>query len=136
MHWRRLRAGETDHELLWLLVSLGAAAIAVVWLRSGLPTPKCVWHEWTGLPCAGCGGTRCVRHALRGDWLGAFAMNPLAFIALAGVVTYDVYAATVLALRLPRLRFGKWPEWAGTTVRVLVVVLLLANWAWLIARGV
>ncbi len=136
MHWRKLRADETNHELLWLLVSLGAAAFALLWLRSGLPTPRCVWHELTGFPCVGCGGTRCVRHAIRGDWLGAFLMNPLAFAAFTGVVIYDVYAAVVLTLRLPRLRIGNWPSWAGWTVRGLVVALLLANWAWLIARGV
>lgn len=136
MHWRKLRADETDHELLWLLVTLGAALLGVLWLRSGLPTPQCVWHALTGFPCVGCGGTRCVKHALQGDLLGAFLMNPLVFVTLAGVAIYDAYAAVVLALRLPRLRFGKWPSWAGWTMRGAVTVLLLANWAWLIARRV
>lgn len=136
MHWRRLRADETDHELLWLLVTLAAAVVGVVWLRSGLPTPRCVWHELLGFPCLGCGGTRCARHAIQGDWLGAFLMNPLVFVAFAGVVIYDVYAAVVIALRLPRLRFGKWPAWAGTMVRVAIVTLIFANWAWLIVSGV
>lgn len=136
MHWRALREDELDHELLWLLVTLGTAAIGVLWLRSGLPTPRCVWHELTGWPCIGCGGTRCIRHALHGEWLGALRMNPLAFLALAGVGIYDAYAAVVLTLRLPRLRLGKWPAWAGWTVRGAIVALVLANWTWLIATGV
>lgn len=136
MHWRRLRAGELDHERLWLLVTLGAAGLAVLWLKLGLPVPPCTWHELTGWPCVGCGSTRCVRHALAGDWLGAFRMNPLTFTTLGAVVLYDVYAAVVLAGRLPRLRFEKWPAWAGWTARGAAIALLLANWAWLIARGV
>lgn len=122
--------------MIWLCVTLTAAILAVFWLKSGLPTPRCVWHEVTGFPCLGCGSTRCVRHALAGDWLGAFLMNPLAFVTFTLVVLYDIYAAIVLALRLPRLRFGPWPEWAGWTVRGAIVVLLLGNWAWLIVRGV
>lgn len=136
MHWRRLHPGELDHERLWLLVTLGAAALGVLWLKLGLPTPPCVWHELTGWPCVGCGSTRCVRHALAGDWLSAFLLNPLAFTTLGAVAIYDGYAAVVLACRLPRLRFGKWPAWAGWTARTMAIALLLANWAWLIARSV
>lgn len=136
MQWRRLLPGELDHELLWLLVSCGAAVLAVFWLQSGIPTPRCVWHDLTGIPCVGCGSTRCVRHALHGDWGAAFAMNPLAFVTLAGIVLFDLYAAAVLILRLPRLRFTPWPNWAGWTVRGIVLALILLNWAWLIASGV
>jgi hypothetical protein len=136
MHWRRLREGELDHELLWLVVTLSSALVWTLWLQSGLPTPRCMWHELTGWPCVGCGGTRCVRHALAGDWLSAFRMNPLIFATLGAVVIYDAYATVVLAFRLPRLRFGKWPAWAGWTIRGVVVAVLLANWAWLIVRGV
>lgn len=101
-----------------------------------MPTPRCVWHEVTGWPCIGCGGTRCVRLALAGEWAAAFRMNPLAFAGLAGVALYDAYAATVLALRLPRLRFGNWPVWAGWALRGAIAAIAVANWAWLIASGI
>ncbi|MEQ1859308.1 MAG: DUF2752 domain-containing protein [Chthoniobacteraceae bacterium] len=136
MKWRRLHPGELDHELLWLIVSVGTALVALLWLRFGMPMPPCVWHELTGVPCIGCGSTRCVRLLVQGAWGAAFAMNPLTFTALAGVVIYDLYAAAVLLLRLPRLRPGKWPAWLGWTTRIAIAIALVANWAWLIARGV
>lgn len=136
MHWRKLRPGELDHEKIWLIVTLAAALLAMLWLRSGWPLPRCLWHEVTGFPCIGCGSTRCVRHALAGDWLSAFRMNPLTFATFTLAVLYDVYAAIVLTFRLPRLRLGPWPAWAGWTIRGVVVALLLANWAWLILSGV
>ena len=136
MRWRALRPGELDHEALWLLVSLGIAAVGALWHLHSLPTPRCTWHEVTGFPCVSCGSTRCVRLLLDGSWAAAFAMNPLAFIALAGAALYDCYAATVLALRLPRLRLEKWPAGFGLALRIAIALALVANWAWLIARRV
>lgn len=136
MLWRRLRKDEFDHELVWLAVTVGAALLGIFWLSSGWVTPRCLWHELTGIPCIACGGTRCVRHLVQGDWLSAFRMNPLVFIALGSVVLYDLYAAIVLAFRLPRLRFGPWPSWAGWTVRGVIIVGMIVNWAWLISQKV
>lgn len=136
MRWRRLAPGELDHEKIWLLVFVGAGLSAFVWLNAGWITPKCLWHEVTGFPCVGCGGTRCVRYLLRGAWAAAFLVNPLIFTTLCGIAIYNLYAATVLSLRLPRLRFDPWPAWAGWSGRIAVVTIVLGNWAWLIARGV
>jgi hypothetical protein len=136
MRWRPLRPGELDHERVWLFITLVCAFVAWVWLRSGVPTPKCWWHQFTGLPCIGCGSTRCVRYALHGAWTAAFLMNPLCFATLAGLVLYDLYAAVVLVFRLPRVRIEQCPTWVGWTVRLSVVALALTNWAWLIAHRV
>jgi hypothetical protein len=136
MPWRRLRNDEFDHEVVWLSVTVGAALLGIFWLHNGWPTPRCLWHELTGIPCIACGGTRCVRHLVQGDLLGAFRMNPLVFIALGCVVLYDLYAAIVLAFRLPRLRWGPWPAWAGWTVRGVVIASMVANWAWLIFQKI
>ena len=85
--WRRLRRGELDHEALWLGVSLAAFVMAWVWVRLGLQSPACVFHEVTGWACPGCGATRCVRYALRGAFHAAFLVNPLMCATLAGVVS-------------------------------------------------
>ena len=71
--WRPLRRGELDHESLWLGVSLAALVFAWAWVRLGLANPACVFHEVTGWACPGCGATRCVRYALRGAFVAAFA---------------------------------------------------------------
>jgi hypothetical protein len=136
MRWRHLRSDELDHERIWLFVTLGTAFLGWLWLHSGVPTPKCTWHEMTGWPCPGCGSTRSVRHLLDGDWSGAMAMNPLFFLTLVLIVLYDLYAAIVLVFRLPRLRLEHLPEWVGWTVRLGFAAVFIGNWAWLIARKV
>lgn len=136
MTWRRLRPGELDHEAIWLGVSLASLALAWLWLRSGLPLMRCPFHELTGCACPGCGTTRCVRSALGGHFGAAFAINPLALTALAATALYDGYAATVLALRLPRLRADGVPGWVGKGARIAAVTVIAANWAWLLWRGV
>lgn len=136
MNWRRLRPGETDHEALWLGVSLGSLLLAKCWLVLRLVPPPCVFHAVTGCPCPTCGATRCVRFALGGNFPAALAINPLFFATLGAMALYDLYAATVLALRLPRLRADALPAWAGKTARWTCVGAILVNWAWLIWRGV
>src|SRR5439155_1605232 len=49
---RQLQPGETDHELLWLIVSVTSLAIATAWFAVGLPWPICMFHELTGLPAS------------------------------------------------------------------------------------
>jgi hypothetical protein len=132
MRWRHLRSGEPDHELIWLSVSVASALIAWLWLRSGFPTPICVFHEMTGFACPGCGATRCVRNVMRGDLIAAFLMNPVVFITGAFFALYDAYAATVLALRLPRVRFDPIPTWLCATARFGIPALILLNWGWLV----
>lgn len=136
MTWRRLRPGETDHETIWLGVSLGSLACAWGWLHFGLPLPRCVFHMVTGCACPTCGATRCVRFALGGDFAAALRMNPLMFGGLGMLALYDAYAATVLAFRLPRLRLEALPAWAGKKARVLFLLAVAGNWAWLLYRGV
>ena len=136
MTWRRLRPGETDHEALWLGVSLTSLATAWLWLRLDLPLPRCAFHDVTGCACPACGTTRCVRMALRADFSAAFSINPLAFCALGAAAIYDVYAAAVLGLRLPRLRGDALPAWVGKAARIGAVTAIAANWVWLLWRGV
>ena len=134
--WRPLRRGELDHEALWLGVSLAALVVAWLWVRGGLASPACFFHEMTGWPCPGCGSTRCVRYALRGAFHAAFLVNPLMGATLAGIALFDLYAATVLALRLPRWRPGKVSARTALTLRAGSVALLVANWLWLVRTRV
>ena len=73
--------GEIDHELIWLSVSLVSLTIAALWLAIGLPWPRCVFHELTGLPCVTCGMTRCGIQFFHGHFLAALKWDPLVFAA-------------------------------------------------------
>ena len=51
---------------------------------------KCVLYQWTGLYCAGCGGTRAVASLAQGRLLEAFRFNPL-LIAGTPVIALLIY---------------------------------------------
>lgn len=131
---RTLQPGELNHELIWLAVSLGALAFAAAWLSLGLPWPGCVFHTLTRHPCLTCGMTRSSIRFFHGDFIGALRWNPLVFVALCGVMIFNLYAFAVLVFRAPRLRLTELGRAEKTFVRVLAVVLLLANWIYLLSR--
>src|SRR5450755_2735147 len=129
---RCLVSGETDHELIWLSVSTGSLACAAGWLALGLPWPICIFHELTGLPCLTCGATRCTIAFLHGNFSVAWMWNPLAFLALGGVVLFDLYALIVLVFRMPRLRIVALTQRAKNFARLTAVVTLALNWIFLL----
>jgi hypothetical protein len=131
---RRLRPGELDHELIWLSVSLGSLAFAAVWFALRLAWPHCVFLVVTGHPCLTCGMTRATIRFFHGDFIGALRWNPLIFVTLCGLSIFDAYAFAVLVTRAPRLRLIQFSSTEKTFLRVLFMVLLLANWIYLLSR--
>lgn len=66
---------------------LGAAGIATVALLSSDDGPVlCPFRRITGVPCAGCGLTRCAGELARLDVAGAFGVHPLGPLVLAQLV--------------------------------------------------
>ncbi len=130
---RRLAPQELDHELLWLLVSLGAFLGLGLWLSARLPTPQCAFHSLTGLPCPTCGATRAAWQFLHGHFAASFRFNPLAFLAYCGIVVFDLYALVALLLRAPRLRLIHFTPNERIFFRSLAVALIAANWLYLLA---
>jgi Protein of unknown function (DUF2752) len=133
--WRRLEPLEIDHEALWLLVGGASLCLLGVALATpGIQLPRCAFKTITGLPCPTCGVTRTILALSRGDLDRALFMNPLATVACGIGAVYLLYAAVVLALRLPRFR--PTVSTAGAhRVRVATVAALGINWIWLIATG-
>lgn len=128
---QRLGPGETDHELIWLCVSLVSLCLAAAWLTVGLPWPRCTFHEITGLPCVTCGMTRCGIQFFHGRFLAALKWNPLVFALLCGVTAFDLYAFAVLVARAPRLRVALGQAQRNCTRR-LVIIALAVNWIYLL----
>src|SRR5437899_8478393 len=130
MQFRRhqLEPGETDHELVWLAVSAGSLTLAAAWFTLGLPWPRCVFHELTGLPCVTCGMTRCAIQFFHGHFLVALRWNPLIFTLLCGVIAFDLYAFATLTMRVPRLRISFSTQRAKAFVRLSVILVFALNW--------
>ena len=128
---RQLDPGETDHELIWLTVSLASIALAVTWFVLGLPWPHCLFHDLTGRPCVTCGMTRSAIQFFHGRFLPAFQWNPLVFTTLCGLSVFNAYALIVLVTRAPRLRiaFGQREK---KFARGIVISALALNWIYLL----
>jgi hypothetical protein len=133
--WRHLRAGETDHEMLWASVALALGVLFVAW-RSLVEFPPvlCPFLAVTGLPCPTCGSTRALFAFIAGHPLEAIRHNPLTGTGLALSIPYLLYAAFVSVTGLPRLRVvpstsvrraSRWTAWAA----------IAATWVFLIVDG-
>ncbi|MCW1921557.1 DUF2752 domain-containing protein [Luteolibacter arcticus] len=90
----------------WTLLAVAGVAGALLlrvsssWWSTALP--GCLIHEWTGLSCPGCGGTRCAVRLLQGDLAGALTMN--AAVVLIAAAGFGVVGRAV------------WREWKGQPV--------------------
>lgn len=58
----------------------------------------------------------------------------MVFVALCGLVAFEVYAAIVLVGRRPRLRIVDWSVTEKNIVRIGVICLLALNWIYLLAQ--
>lgn len=136
MQWSRrpLAPEATDHELLWLSVSLGSLLVASAWFSLGLPWPRCAFHDLTGLPCMTCGMTRAAIQFFHGHFLAAMQWNPLVFAALCGLSIFNAYALIVLVTRAPRLRVAFHSRTERKYLRLSVIAVLVLNWAYLLAN--
>ena len=132
---RLLAKDQTDHELLWLSVSLGGLIGAVTWLALKLPWPICLFHALTGHPCPMCGATRSAIAFFHGQFFTAWKWNPLAFLAYCALSIFDAYAFVVLVTRAPRLRITHATATEMNFVRITVVALLAVNWIYLLVAN-
>jgi hypothetical protein len=114
---------------------IGLFAGAAVWLLrlDRIPLTLCVFKGLTGLPCPTCGSTRALGRLFALDFAGALAMNPFTTVVAVVVAAWGVADLALLprghAVGLevsPRLGFA---------LRVLALVLFLANWVYLVAAG-
>ena len=131
---RRILPNEFNYELLCLGVSTALLVVGAVFLGLGLPWIGCPFRAVTGYPCLTCGATRCAIAFFHGNLSLAWSWNPLALLALCGVMLFDLYAVIVLLARSPRLRVIEWTRAEKNAVRIAVVALIAVNWAYLLAH--
>jgi Na+/H+ antiporter NhaC len=129
---RPLAPQETDFEMIFLAVTLMTATCAFSWLAFGLPWPKCWFRQLTGFPCPTCGATRTAMALSHGHLVAAWQQNPFMFLCYAATILIDLYAAAVLAFRLPRLRVSGLPSEIKHRLMVASSVALAINWCYLL----
>jgi hypothetical protein len=99
----------------------------------------CLSRRLLGIACPGCGTTRGVLAALRGDWMLALYYNPFSVLAIIGLVVvslflvYDLMKKDTLTYRLYRAM----ERLLHKPLFLLVITSLIAlNWFWNIQKGI
>ncbi len=124
-------SGERQIGLLW-----GAVALALLLLVPFVPAlatglPPCFFRRLTGVPCPTCGGTRAALALAHGDLAGALAANPLVTLGLAVLLVGGLLDGALAlfggGVRIPS-RLSGW-------LRAAFILVLAANWFWLIVDG-
>lgn len=135
IQWKRIRTGGFDPERRFGSLFAGLLAVGTVWLSLvGPPTVQCTFRTLTGRPCPTCGATRACQALLQGDVAGAFRFNPLFTVALTIGSVWLVYAAVVVAWRLPRLRI-EIKTWEAVLLGSLFMGAVVVNWCFLLYDG-
>ncbi len=101
----------------------------VLWLNP--PLPKCIFKELTGYPCPTCGATRCVCEFSQGHFWDSFLMNPLIFLIGVAIGLFAVYSIGVYFFNFPEIKFD-WVKKKSNLFKILSVLAILVNWAYLI----
>lgn len=113
------------------MIVLLALAPQVGQLAQSLPV--CTFKAVVGIPCPTCGITRVTLALADLDFAAALRTNPLGAI----LVTAFVVGGLVAGLSAIRGRPLKEPRWNLRPVeRLGLVVVIVANWAYLVSRGI
>lgn len=116
-----------------VFASIALASFLVARFLPVLSIPySCPLKGMAGIPCATCGMTRAFVHLAHGDVALAFAASPLGALLAGAAWLYAAADLLRVALGAP------FPVPSARALRAATaagVVALLANWAWLLARG-
>jgi hypothetical protein len=116
--------------LIWGGIALATIAAAGV-MKSYLNLlPPCIFREATGLPCLTCGGTRCIAELSSFHIAKAFLFNPLIMVFTLAIIVFSFLVG--LGLILKRRLVIKLNKREARLMRLLAVVLVAANWVYLI----
>ncbi len=130
---RRLTRGG---DIAWTVVFLVLLACAAVYPRvEGYLHLTCMFKAWTGIPCAGCGTTRCLVQFVQMHWAAAFLFNPAAFAICVFSIFVILYTAVVRLFKTPRITLAA-TENGWWVLRGTAAILLASNWVYLIIAGV
>lgn len=125
-----------------LAISLLWVSINLFGLRGylGLSNSSiCIFKNITGYPCPSCGTTRSVVAILHGNFAEAYYWNVLGFIALISLMSLLVWLMyDFIKQKITFFNFYKMVEekFKNKPFILILILLLLCNWAWTIQKGI
>lgn len=122
---------------LWASAGLAVFLLSsVLTLKFAAPLahllPRCMMYELLHLPCPTCGATRALLACARGDFIVAFASNPL--IAACYLSLFVVAGLLLSATFFKKNILTFFNPAQLTVVRRMAALALGANWIYLLAR--
>ncbi len=132
-------APETDslpRLLAFPLLASAAVLAAAFAVRGGLleRAASCPLRALTGVACPTCGGTHAALALVRLDLAGAWRQNPLVAAAAVGLLAWAALAAAATLVRRWRVKV-ELTRGEQHCLRIGVILAVLANWAYEIARA-
>ncbi|MGB5341463.1 MAG: DUF2752 domain-containing protein [Thermoanaerobaculia bacterium] len=119
--------------LLWGTVTVVLLMLATRAERLAQTLPACTFKALVGIPCPTCGVTRATLALADLDLRVALLINPLATLLVMAFVSGGLVAG-MSALGGRSLREPRWN--LRPVERLGLVIVIVANWAYLVARGI
>lgn len=117
----------------WVLIAVAVIVVAAIgWIYFSFDPsthyyPRCLFHEFTGWQCPGCGSQRALHALLTGDIRGAWEFNALFVLEL------PLMALLVVAWQLR----GRYPGLhRALNTRTVILVILTVIILWTIVRNI
>ena len=129
---------------LYLLLFLGTFA-GYCWLVWSLWFHKthndftpCLFKNATGIACPSCGSTRSLLEITKGNFTEAFLINPLGYVIALLLLIFPLWLLYDIIFNKDSLyksygQFEKTLKIKG--IALILILLILANWAWNIQKG-
>lgn len=123
------------YRLLLLAIVGGYFFVGVsAYMQTKSSASVCLFKNLTGYPCPGCGTTRGTILLFKGHFLESILLNPVALILNLMAIT-----AIVMIIRDLWLKKSDFHKLSTRKIHpillVILVVLVLLNWAWNISKG-
>jgi hypothetical protein len=122
--------GQTEFGIIYGSIAFLALLAARLGLIASM-APSCAFKGLLGVPCPTCGSTRAVVHLSHGEIASALTMNPVITFVIVFSVLFFFYSLIALMFDLRKIGFIM-TEREKNTVRITAMLLLLAQWGWLI----
>ncbi|WP_445747199.1 DUF2752 domain-containing protein [Polaribacter sp.] len=98
----------------------------------------CLIKKVTGIPCPSCGTTRGVVSITKGHFLEAIQTNPFSFLVAITMIISPIWIAFDVIMK-KRTLFNFYQKVEKQLIKpkiaILLIVLVLLNWIWNIAKG-
>jgi hypothetical protein len=130
-------------QLYWGLLIIGFFGYlwlgwSVISMESEKEVPLgCLFKFVYGFPCPSCGTTRSILQFVSGDIFGSLTTNPLGLISMVALLVVPFWAILDVTLgKRGLIRFYRAAEiWIRTPlVGIPIILLVLVNWIWNIAK--